>query len=181
MIEIRSIVQVLLIALACATALVITHGLTEDRIASNQTHQLRAQLQTLIEDPQLSPALLPDISEAPGSWRLCDDLLLVRSQAAGYAGPIELLYSINLEPSRLHRLTILRHSETPGITGFLEEEDSGWLASIARQTAVSLKKVDTVSGATISSRAIRDHLLRVLEAPAELLGEPAILLTECTQ
>jgi Na+-translocating ferredoxin:NAD+ oxidoreductase RnfG subunit len=181
MIEIRSIVQVLLISLACAAALVITNGLTEDRIASNQTAQLRAQLQALIADPGLTPSPLPDLSASPASWQLCDGLLLARSQAAGYSGPIELLYTVSLAPPRLSKLTILRHSETPGITSFLQEGQAGWLASMTGQTAGSLRGVDTVSGATISSRAIRNHLLRVLKAPAALLGEPVSLLSGCAQ
>jgi Na+-translocating ferredoxin:NAD+ oxidoreductase RnfG subunit len=183
MIEIRSIVQVLLIALACAAALVITNALTEDRIASNQTAQLRAQLQVLIQDPKWIPDSLPDLSTSPASWLLCDGLLLARSQAAGYAGPIELLYTVSLAPPGLRKLTILRHSETPGITSFLQDGngDAGWLASMANQTAGSVSSVDTVSGATISSRAIRDHLLRVLSAPATLLGEPVSLLSGCAQ
>ena len=181
MIEIRSIVQVLLIALACAAALVITNGLTEDRIASNQTAQLRAQIEALIEDPGQIPAPLPDLSASPASWQFCDGLLFARSQAAGYSGPIELLYTVSLAPPQLRRLTILRHSETPGITSFLTHEDAGWLASLANQTAGSMSDVDAVSGATISSRAIRDHLIRVLNAPAALLGEPISLLAGCAR
>ncbi len=171
MVDIRSMVNVLLITLGSATLLAATHWLTTDRIARNQNARLRAELQALITDPKLMPAPLPQLSMVPASWEVCGELLLVRSRASGYAGPIELLYTLNQKAPTLDRLRILSHQETPGITRFLRDSDGGWLRALTGQTALSMSEVATVSGATITSRAIRNHLAAVLDAPREHLGD----------
>jgi len=69
----------------------------------------------------------------------------------GYNGSIELLAGIgrNGEPTGVR---ILRHRETPGIGGSLLREGSPWLRQW-RDRAEGLP--DTVSGATITTRAVR--------------------------
>lgn len=161
MAELRGVVQVTLLGLGCAAALVaVRHG-TEQRIDLNQTRALRAELVALTNDASALPRDLPDLELAPALWRLCDGTLLVRSAAAGYGGPVSLLYTVLEDPARLGQLRVTSHQETPGITDFLREP-RGWLATLAGRTATGLEALSTVSGATITSRSLRDHLAGML-------------------
>jgi len=178
MVDRRALVNVGLIALGCSLVLAATHWATRERIQDNQTRAIRATLNALVTDRTTLPDILPDLSSHSGSWRLCDGTVLVRSEAPGYGGPIALLYTIQptsqqssqsgIPPATppggqtLYRLSLSRHQETPGITDFLREPN-GWLAALEGRTASEMRTVNTVSGATITSRALRDHLIVSLE------------------
>jgi len=172
----RAAGNVVLIALGCALALTASRWLTGDRITLNESAALRTELRALLGEGSAMPQTLPDVNLSPASWQLCDGTRLGRSKAAGYGGPIELLYALQVtapEPS-LSRLRLLRHQETPGITDFLREEH-GWLQNLEGRTAEALDEVSTLSGATITTRAIREHFRSVLEDPDAEIGRPAAL------
>lgn len=161
MAELRGVIHVTLIGLGCAAALVVVRHGTEQRIDLNETRALRAELLALTDEPTALPRHLPDLDVAKGLWRLCDGTLLVRSEASGYGGPLSLLYTVLEDPPRLGRLRLTSHQETPGITDFLRDSQ-GWVATLSGRTANGLQAVATVSGATITSRALRDHLAGML-------------------
>jgi Na+-translocating ferredoxin:NAD+ oxidoreductase RnfG subunit len=163
MAELRSAANVVLIGLGCALALGAVHHWTEDEIRFNETRMMRSALVELTHDPAALPEELPDLSTVPAVWRLCDGTLLAHSAAAGYGGPLSLIYTVFADPPRLHRLRVMRHQETPGITDFLREDD-GWLASLRSLTSSELREVATLTGATITTRALRDHLVASLAA-----------------
>ena len=64
------------------------------------------------------------------------------------------------------RVRITGHQETPGIADFLDRPDAGWLNRLPGRDAAGLRALDTVSGATITSRALKRDLARALERPA---------------
>ena len=173
--EARGALNVLLIGLGCALVLAVTHTATRDRVRANETHSLRNAIADLAPDPAAVPTSALDLSSGPASRRLCDGTLLTLSATAGYGGPIKLLFTSTAadggtRSARLHRLTVTHHQETPGITDFLRN-DQGWLTSLEGLAPGELREVDTVTGATITSRAIRDHLAAFLESRPE--GESA--------
>jgi Na+-translocating ferredoxin:NAD+ oxidoreductase RnfG subunit len=164
----------ILIALACAVLLAGVHGLTAERIRHNETGAARTRLLALVPDHALASGWLPDVSRHPARWILLDGTELARSDVAGYGGPIQLLYRLerptdSTAPARLLGLTVLRHAETPGITDFLGETN-GWLGDLSGRTGADLAEVTTISGATITTRALRDHLSRTLRDPDATLG-----------
>ena len=168
MIEAKGLINAILIALGCACLLAATNWLTRGRITSNQAEELKAELQTLVDNPSQIPFDLEDISAAPGRWRLCDGLLLSSSSAQGYGGPIQLLYTFWPDQPELVRIRILSHQETPGIADFLNDAESGWLTTLAGSPE-DLGALATISGATITTRAIRNHLVRALSEPDDFL------------
>ena len=121
-----------------------------------------------------------------GRWALCGGVVLVRATVRGYGGPMLLMYTLRrgdagrsgtepgTEPApEIGRVRVVRHQETPGLTDFLRQPDSGWLAMLEARDATSLAAVDAVSGATITSRALLDHLEAALGAGnAGLPAEP---------
>jgi electron transport complex protein RnfG len=90
----------------------------------------------------------------------------MQARASGYAGPIELLFTLRLQTARVERLRVVRHQETPGIADFLDRPGAGWIESLENLSADGLADHDTVSGATVTSRAIVDRLGAALAAVA---------------
>lgn len=180
MAERQPVANVLLIAAGCAITLAAIHWLTAPAIRSNEAGAARALLTTLVANDAALPTDLPELSAGPSSWLLCDGTLLGRSDAPGYSGPIRLLYTLEAHertPPSLFRLRLLSHQETPGITDFLQAEQ-GWLQTLQGRTAASITGVSAVSGATITTRALIDHLTDTLEDPLTALGEPK--LADCS-
>ncbi|MEJ2087682.1 MAG: FMN-binding protein [Gammaproteobacteria bacterium] len=166
----KSGLQVLLIGLGCAAALAGTRHWTAERIAFNETRVARSEIAALVTDPSALPRELPDLGRQ-GTWRLCDGTLLVRSSVNGYGGPMSLAYTVGGQPATIERLRLISHRETPGITDFLRAPD-GWLNLLSGRTAVELKNVAAVSGATITTRALRDHLAAMLAAQSPAAALP---------
>jgi hypothetical protein len=162
---------VALVATLCAALLTLTHALTAPRIAANEA--LAANARVL--------ALLGEAPDAPlaGTWHgdvraLCDGRVLARLRVPGYAGPIRLLAAVRQQPEpALIGVVVISHLETPGIADFLDQPDRGWLAALSGASAAELSRVDAVSGATISSRAVR----RGLES---LLADAAVTGAQCS-
>ena len=167
------------IALTCAIALAGTRWLTADRIHQNETARLREAIVRLLPDGVPAPATAPEFEPVPAAWRLCGGYLLGRSDASGYGGNIRLLYTLrgNGGDRRLTGVTVLGHAETPGIADFVTRAD--WLQTFSGRTADGIEGLDAVTGATITSRAVADHLAAVLRQGDELLGTPGSL--ECSR
>jgi len=161
---------VALVATLCAALLTLTHTLTAPRIAANEALAANARIGALLGEPP--DALLE------GAWQgdvraLCDGRVLARLRVPGYAGPIRLLVAVRQQPEpALIGVVVVSHLETPGIADFLDQPDRGWLGALAGSSAAELSRVDAVSGATISSRAVR----RGLET---LLADATVTGAEC--
>ena len=176
--DLIAIIRAVAIALVCAGALAATNWLTEERILYNESAALRQAIAELLPVNEAAPAIPPEIDRVPGLWMLCTGHLLGRSDVAGYGGNIRLLYTLRIGPStpsdstsQLTRLSILGHQETPGIADFLTSPD--WLNGFADRDAGEVREISAITGATITSVAVRDHLVAVLSAPEERLGAPA--------
>lgn len=176
MAEARQLLGVIGIALGCAVALAATHTLTAARIHENESAAARRLVGGLL--PVAAKIPLPDLDRPPAAWDYCGGHLLARSDARGYGGPIRLLYVLDAEPGpagdgtayTLGRVALLGHQETPGITDFLD--DPAWLEQLSGASAAGIESVDTVSGATITSRALTDALASAVRDPAAVLGDP---------
>lgn len=113
--------------------------------------------------------------------------VLLRSQAVGYAGSIELLIAIDAN-GKLLGVKTLRQSETPGLGGKLADWPNTWLQVFSGKSATepadsgwALKKdqgqFDQMAGATITSRAVINALHDALryfdEHEQQLVGSSA--------
>lgn len=171
--DLTAIFKVLGIALACGVVLAATNWLTADRIRFNEDATLRNAIAALLPEDAQESLRIPPINRLPGAWRLCSGYLLGHADVPGYAGPIRLLFTLHepMEgPVALTRLTLLAHQETPGITDFLSEPD--WISSFHGRTATEIAGLATVTGATITSRALIEHLARMTADPRDALSEP---------
>lgn len=95
--------------------------------------------------------------------------ILVKNSCKGYAGNIEYLVGIKIEiPPKILNIKILSHKETPGLGANVTKEK--FLSQFVDKTPqeILLKKddvngkIDSITGATITSRAITDSLNKLL-------------------
>jgi Na+-translocating ferredoxin:NAD+ oxidoreductase RnfG subunit len=166
--RVRSVAAFVVLVIVCAALLAATASVTRDRIEHNRNRQFLDLVQTLIGGtPPEQLTWERDVA------RLCDGRALLRGRSAGYAGAIHWLAAADVTAAapRLSGLRITAHQETPGIADFLDRPARGWLASLHGLDASAIAAVDTVTGATVTSRTVRGAL-------AERLMDPA-LLTEC--
>lgn len=177
--DLSAIARVVLIALACGAALAATNWLTGDRIRFNEAAALRAAVAELLPEDVGAPAIPPELERVPGAWQLCSGHVLGRSDVRGYAGDIRLLYTLegDAPSARLTRLAVLSHQETPGIADFLSSPE--WLSNFHDQDASDVETMAAITGATITSVAVRDHLASVLKDPTGQLGHA--MEKECGQ
>jgi Na+-translocating ferredoxin:NAD+ oxidoreductase RnfG subunit len=79
----------------------------------------------------------------------------------GYSGPIPLLICVNKQ-EKIESVTVLQHFEAPGLIEILEKNRflDTWNGEL--WNAAAAKKVDVVSGATMSSQAIIDSVRKRL-------------------
>jgi electron transport complex protein RnfG len=171
----------LIVLLISAAGIALTLGLqqlTASRVAQEQQDlQRRALLDILPSDHYDNQPLdqpLPVPTQTLGNSRLLGGYLatlagqpsavLLRSQAQGYGGPIELLIAI-ASNGKLLGVKTLKQSETPSLGGHIAEADNPWLAlfkgrsrNAPQDSAWALKKdhgqFDQMAGATITSRAV---------------------------
>lgn len=162
---IRAVGGFLILVLVCAALIAATHALTREPIEENRLRQFQRTLVELAGSVEAAGRVRWTEDTAP----LCNGRTLLRGSASGYGGPIRWLAAAapgSGEPELIH-VRISAHQETPGIADFLDEPESGWLADLSGRSAATLAAADTVSGATITSRA----LLRSLAAA---LGKPSV-------
>ncbi|MCZ6709181.1 MAG: FMN-binding protein [Gammaproteobacteria bacterium] len=164
----RSSLSLAVIAGACAGLLALTQALTGDRIEAN-IRERSARLITELAGsvPPASTSWTDDV------WNLCNQSVLARAKVAGYGGSISLLMAVTVDPQQhsLRGLRIVSHSETPGLADFLQQPDQGWLGELSGRNRAELDSTDTISGATITSKAV---LTGVLKAFAHIRDHAAV-------
>lgn len=161
--RLQSVAALTSIALVCGVLLAGTQALTAQKVSANHTQHAQRELRALLGGS------LPAVPEfwVDDVWHLCNGSVVARAQAAGYAGPIELLFALSTPgsariPGKLHGVRITRHQETPGIADFLNTPDIGWLAALVDTDPADVALFDAVTGATITSEAIQAALVEAI-------------------
>ncbi|WP_322844636.1 RnfABCDGE type electron transport complex subunit G [Pseudomonas sp. B33.4] len=193
-----SAVTVVLLAVIGIAATYVVQRINAPQIAAAQrlieTRKLLdlLPLQTYDNQPLEQPLAVADIalrhSTLTGGYRATlggkTVAILLRSQAQGYAGAIELLIAVDAN-GRLLGVKTLKQAETPALGGHLGDWPNAWLQTFIgksgnepTEAGWALKKdqgqFDQMAGATITSRAaisaIHDALRYFDEHRAALLG-----------
>ncbi|OMQ34581.1 RnfABCDGE type electron transport complex subunit G [Pseudomonas putida] len=138
-----------------------------------------------LENTALGNSTLLAGYRATNAGRAC--AVLLRSQALGYAGTIDLLIAIDLD-GRLLGVKTLKQTETPGLGARIADWPNAWLGAFSGKSRTdpgdngwALKKdqghFDQIAGATITSRAVinatHDALRYFDEHRHSLLGGPS--------
>jgi len=92
---------------------------------------------------------------------------LLRSSVRGYAGEIEFIVALRPSSSGADALAGVRvtdHRETPGLGDFIDTARSPWLYRFSSQLP---EDTDAVTGATITSDALKRGVARLLHSEAD--------------
>ena len=96
----------------------------------------------------------------------CPDWSLTHETVMGYAGPIELLIYARLPEDAISVRTIA-HRETPGIGDFIDQARDDYLISLDESSYASWQALDRVTGATVTSNALK-RAIRVVHEQNQL-------------
>ena len=164
----RALGLFLVIAVGCAALLAVTVYFTRERIERNHAAREAATILRLtrLDSPPATGTWQGD------TWAACDGTLLMRGVAQGYAGPIRWMLSAHMTPDgpRIGRVMVTSHQETPGIADFLNDPEHEWLRAFAGRGA-DAAELDTITGATITTRALAQDIGTRLAQPLELPKE----------
>ncbi len=131
----KAITTLTILALIAGFLLSSVHLLTRDRIDQNK---LSAEAQVLAGLVDTSD---PKLLRAQG-------IELVNIETRGYGGTMKIVVAIREE--EILGVRVLSHGETPGFSDVLKP--TGWINQFAEKP---LNEIDAVSGATITTTAVR--------------------------
>lgn len=169
----RLVIAVVVTCVVAATGLAVTYGATKDRIAEQERlaeeKSLKAVLPDAVAFVDAGPDVLAAAQAAAGDvgcsavYRAesADGGLLgwgLRVAGRGYGGPIQLVLGLD-SAGKVTGVSILTMSETPGLGTKVQSEE--WFLEQFKELpegfgVADLKKLDSISGSTKSSRGVRN-------------------------
>lgn len=172
----KPITLVLAVVVTCVVAaagLAGAYAVTKDRIAEQdrlaQENSLKAALTEAVSFEQITDeALLADVASAAGDVQVNGVFVALdeggdeigwglRLGSRGYGGYAQLVIGLDTSGS-ITGVSVMSHGETPGLgSNVMENEDflGAFTELPAGFTAKDVKTVDSISGATKSSRAVK--------------------------
>ncbi len=150
---IKPLVSLVGISLVCALLLATTRAQTADFIHANR----EAQTWRLAFD-LVGAFATADLDFAADILILENGRRLLRGKVAGYAGDIGLLAALD-EQQQLIGVRVTRHNETPGLGDFIDLQRNPWILQFGERPLAS---VDSVTGATITSLAVKRGVRQLL-------------------
>lgn len=176
---------VVVVCVLAAAGLAATYAVTKDRIAAQDAAAVQKSLLAVLPDakefkPVTSEAELNAAREAAGdvtldsvytaldgSGQAAGTGLLVASR--GYGGPIKMAVGVDRN-GKVAGVSIVSMNETPGL-GSKVVDDTSFLPKFSGLgSADEAHKVDTITGATKSSRGVRKGVEAALSAYAAIAG-----------
>jgi len=155
-------VTLMVICAVAAGALAVTNNVTSKVIAENERLAKVAEMQKLFP----TVAELEDRTVDGQSATLGFDAdgnqvgVLAEGRAEGYGGVIRFNLALDGE-GKIVGLNIIEHSETPGLGARITEE--GYRNQYKGLSAESDFKLDAISGATVSSRAMENGVKKAAQ------------------
>jgi Na+-translocating ferredoxin:NAD+ oxidoreductase RnfG subunit len=150
---VKMALSLVVIGATCGLLLVATDRLTTDEISSNREARTR-----LLMTDMLGASIDQEIEKIwdtqTETFGTCDDWLFSNVESNGYAGTIDLLVLWRRDSGGLV-MRVTQHRETPGIGDFIDHSRSDWITALDAQSASAYDELDNVSGATITTAAIR--------------------------
>lgn len=165
----EKLLKPVLLALACGVLLAGLNLQTADVIADNQRLHEQQLFRTMVESVTTSP----ELQEFEHGFQVYEAEQLVatihrKSTQKGYNGNISLLVAFTPEGEILSA-RVSDHTETPGIGDKIDVNVSPWMYQFAGASRGNTNwllspdgDVDGITGATITSRAVKDAILESL-------------------
>lgn len=184
----RLVASVVVTCVVAAGGLAATYTVTEPRIAAQEREAEQAALAKVLPGASrfepVSEQALARAQQATNAgtveqvWRATDGTgadvgWCVRASARGYGGPVHMVIGLDRN-GKVLGLTILAMNETPGLGTRVETEEwflkqfTGLPAGYGER---DVKKLDAISGATRSSRAVKNCVTAAAQALSAVAGE----------
>lgn len=173
--SIMPILVLLVIGLVTTFLLALTHELTKEARAAQEIARINENRRHLY--PQAEEYLPISVGDWPKECPSIDEIyialdsqgkelgMLFIASCRGYAGAVPVMVAVDINAT-ITGLRVLDNEETPGLgkkieeAGFLDQFLGRGLDKdfLVRHDAPDDQRIDAVSGATISSRAVADAL-----------------------
>lgn len=169
-----------IIVSAVVLMLAIVNELTFETIASNAAAKSNSARQELFVDSvgfspvsfDLTDEEAKTVSEIYSAAGMGEDILgyCMNVTCKGFGGDIVLIVGVDLDGS-ITGVRLISHSETPGIGAVAVAENGALLSRFSGVTSSGVENVESISGATISSSAVKEGLAKALAVAEKLLKE----------
>ncbi len=160
----------LLITAVVAGLLGFVNYLTEDKIAENTAKKAREAMQSVLPANTYEP--LTVTSDGITEAYQCENGYIVRVNAGGFGGAIDMMVGIDLNGA-VTGVSIVSHAETASLGANCTRAD--WQVQfVGASDTLSVDKdggaIDSLTGATVTSRAVTDGINRALAFVKEVQG-----------
>lgn len=187
----KLVVSVVTMCAIAAGGLAATYAVTEPRIAAQEREAEQKALQKVLPGAARFEPLQTDTlarvadavtaGEVEGLWAAFtasgeEAGWCVKSSARGYGGPVRMVIGLDRN-GKVAGLTILSMNETPGLGTRIESEPwfmEQFLGLPEGFGERDVKRLDAISGATRSSRAVKNCVTAAGQAYAVLEGGKAV-------
>jgi len=162
----RITLSLVITAAAAALMLSVVNLITEGRIEKNRQHELISAINSIFPNAGGYEELDADFEAPVKTVYSVGDGWCVVTAPKGFAGEVELMVGIT-SSGEVAGISILDSSETPGIGSKIEGE---YLNSFkgSKGSLIPGANVDTISGATYSSKAVIEGVNSALSAVKSL-------------
>ena len=148
---ITPLISLLFICIGCGVLLTKTEEHTKAAINHNRAEKAQALYLDMVSADVLKqmPNNSAHINPHLGG---CANHVLFKHQVSGYSGNIHLVVVWH---NQTMAMRVNKHLETPGIGDFIDHRKSDWLKKRDYTNLTSWQALDNVSGATITTSAIK--------------------------
>jgi len=167
-------IRLMLFALVAALMLAVVNGVTADPIAKNENRKMNASLVAVLGDYLFEPLEgdLTGYDKITAVYAAKDDAgatvgYAYELSADGYGGEIKL--SAGVRDGAVTGVSVSSHTETKGLGTSAQDTFLAAFQGIAANPDAAFG-VDAMSGATVSSNAIRSAVSQALQHANEVLG-----------
>lgn len=161
------------ICVVIALLLSVVNAVTADRIAENAVREKDEAISTIFPNSEFKSVESDAYSETVSDVGIVysnDEVVGYYAESApvGFKGTISLIVGCDAE-GRVIKVTCTASSETPAVGTRATEES--YLSSYKSKKADEIGKVDTITGATISSKAVRLGIENAVKAIMIIIEE----------
>lgn len=161
--------KLLVISVICSLLLAVVNELTKDKIADNTKREKEAAISELFPgsfDVSVFDGSFEGINEVNTIYSGNDMYGYVAEVAPnGFGGAITLMVGVDSD-GEVVGVKLISHSETAGLGSRVG--DAEYLVKYRGATSDTVVTVDTISGATISSTAVREGVKKALSIFADV-------------
>ena len=164
----RLTVTLFLITAVLAGLLALVNHVTEDKIAALKEEKAKNAMLQVLPAEEYTP--VPCAEEDVTIYRADDKGYVVRLEAGGFGGAIDLMVGVNSDGT-VSGISVVSHAETASLGANCTRAD--WQSQfIGRSGQLAVDKdggeIDSLTGATVTSRAVTEAVERALKLVEEV-------------